>query len=65
MPGMQQVEDTIGECYPTLPSSFPPLGLCPCRNLCSGIARLQGLLITEGWKWMTRCLFIGSRMISS
>ena len=48
--GMKQVEHTIGERYPTLPSSSPPLGLRPCRNLRRGISRLQSLLTTDGWK---------------
>ena len=46
--GMKQVEDAISERHATLPSSFPALGLRPCRNLCRGVSRLQGLLITAG-----------------
>lgn len=48
--GMKQVEHAIGERYPTLSSSSPPLGLRPCRNLRRGISRLQSLLSTDGWK---------------
>jgi hypothetical protein len=65
MPGMKQVEDSICERDPTLPSISPPLSLRPCCNLRRGISRLQGLLITEGWKWMTCSFFIGSFMTSS
>src|SRR6266403_1169107 len=50
VPGMKQVEHAIGECYPTLSSSFPTPGLGPRRNLCRGVSRLQGLLTTAGWK---------------
>jgi hypothetical protein len=63
--GMEEIKNTVGERYPTLPSSSPPFSLCPCRNLRRGISRLQGLLDTVGWKWMTRVLFIGSFMNSS
>lgn len=63
--GMKQVEHAIGERYPTLPSSSPPLGLRPCRNLRRGISRLQSLLTTNGWKWMTRSFLSGSFMTSS
>ncbi len=45
---MKQVEHAIGERHATLSSSFPALGLRPCRNLCRGVSRLQGLLITAG-----------------
>lgn len=62
---MEEIKNTVGERYPIFPSSFPPLGLGPCRNLRRGISRLQGLLDAEGWKWMTRVLFIGSLMTSS
>ena len=48
VPGMEQVENAIGERYATLSSCFPTLGLRPCRNLCRGVSRLQGLLTTEG-----------------
>jgi hypothetical protein len=48
--GMKQVEHAIGEGYPTLRSSSPPLGLRPCRNLRRGISRLQSPLSTDGWK---------------
>lgn len=50
MAGMKQVENAIGECYPTLRSSSPPLSLSPCRNLRRGISRLQSPLSTDGWK---------------
>ena len=46
--GMKQVEHAVSERYATLSSSFPTLGLRPCRNLCRGVSRLQGLLTTEG-----------------
>jgi hypothetical protein len=65
VPGMKQVEHTVGKRYPTLPSISPPLGLGPCCNLRRGISRRQGLLDTVGWKWMTCSFFIGSFMTSS
>jgi len=48
VPGMKQVEYAVGERHPTLSSSFPTFGLRPCRNLCRGVSRLQGLLTTAG-----------------
>jgi hypothetical protein len=47
---MEEIKNTVRERYPTLCSSSPPLSLYPCRNLCRGISRLQGLLDTLGWK---------------
>lgn len=48
VPGMQQIEDAVSECDPTLSSRFPTPGLRPCRNLCRGVSRLQGRLTTAG-----------------
>src|SRR6266550_562719 len=48
VPGMKQVEYAVSKRHPTLSSSFPTLGLCPCRNLCRGVSRLQGRLTTAG-----------------
>jgi hypothetical protein len=47
---MEQVEDAIGESYPVLSCGSPALSFCPCRYFRRGIARLQSLLITIGWK---------------
>jgi hypothetical protein len=63
--GMNQVEHAIRERDTALPTRSPPFCLRPCRNLGCGISWLQSLLNTEGWKWMTFSLFIGSLMISS
>src|SRR5882762_888250 len=57
VPGVKQVEYAVSERHPTLSSSFPTPGLRPCRNLCRGVSRLQGLLTTAGWKWRTFSLF--------
>jgi len=46
--GMDQVEDTVCESYPTLSSGSPPLSLNPCSDLLRGISRLQSLLRAEG-----------------
>jgi hypothetical protein len=62
---VEQVEHTVRECYPTLPCSSPPFGLGPRRDFFSRISRLQSLLMTDGWKWITRSFFIGSMMTSS
>jgi hypothetical protein len=48
VPGMEQIEDAVSECDPTLSSSSPMPGLGPCRNLCRGVSRLQGVLTTDG-----------------
>ena len=48
VPGMDQVEDTVSESYPTFSSSSPPLGLRPCSDLLRWISRLQSLLRAEG-----------------
>ena len=63
--GMKQVEHAVREGYPSLPCSSPPFGLSPRRNLFGGISRLQSLLMTDGWKWITRSFLSGSLMISS
>src|SRR5882672_224175 len=48
VPGMDQVENTVSESYPTFSSGSPPLGLHPCSDLLRGISRLQSLLRAEG-----------------
>jgi hypothetical protein len=48
VPGMKQVEYAVSERHATVSSTFPTLGLRPCRNLCRGVSRLQGLLTTAG-----------------
>jgi hypothetical protein len=65
VPGMEQVEHAVRECHPTLSCSSPPFGLGPRRNLVGGISRLQRLLETDGWKWITRSFLSGSLMTSS
>jgi hypothetical protein len=65
VPRMEEVEHSVGECYPTLPCSSPPFGLGPRRNLFSRVPRLQSPLVTCGWKWMTRSFLSGSLMTSS
>ena len=47
---VEQIEDTVRERDPALSPSSPPFGLRQCRNLRSGISRLQSPLITMGWK---------------
>jgi hypothetical protein len=63
--GMKQVEHSIREGYPSLPCSPPPFGLGPRRDFSARIPRFQSPLVTDGWKWMTRCFLSGSAMISS
>jgi hypothetical protein len=65
VPRMEEVEHSVRECHPTLPCSSPPFGLGPCRDLFGWISRLQSLLMTDGWKWITRSFLSGSLMTSS
>jgi hypothetical protein len=61
---MEQIEDSVGERYPVLSCSSPALRLRPCRNFGRRVVRLQSLLITVGWKWMT-CSFLNGSLITS
>jgi hypothetical protein len=61
---MEQIEDPVGKCYLILPLGSPALCLRPRRNFCRRVDRLQSLLITIGWKWMT-CSFLKGSLITS
>jgi hypothetical protein len=62
---MEQIEDAIGERYSILSCSSPALRLRPRCYFRRRLTRLQSLLITKGWKWMTRSFFNGSLITSS
>lgn len=64
MARMEQIEDPVGECYLILPLSSPAFRLRPRGNFCRRVAKLQSLLITIGWKWMT-CSFLNGSLITS